>query len=413
MRYLRTVSTRRLLALISAVVVVIAAGTAMAVAAGGNGPVPPRKSLAAAIHQVLKASPVQGITARITFTNHLIGASNIQGSDPILNGASGRLWYSPAAHRLRIELQADGGDAQVVVNNGSFWIYDPSANTVYEGTLPAQAGAAHDAKAKSAHDAVPTIAAINKDLKGLTQHTNLSGALPSDVAGKATYTVKVSPKHDAGLLGDVQLAWDAAHGVPLRFAIYARGDGTPVLELKATNVSFGTVPTSDFAAAAPAGAKVVKVNVPAGTRGAAAAKADRKARGRKHAKQVTGAAAVARRLPFKLVAPRRLVGLPRQSVSLLDWSGKPAALVTYGQNLGGIAVIEQAPDATAGKAPTASQNGDHQRGLSLPTVSIDGASGQELDTALGSIVRYTRGGVAFTVIGSVPAAAADAAARAL
>ena len=46
-------------------------------------------------------------------------------------------------------------------------------------------------------------------------------------------------------------------------------------------------------------------------------------------------------------------------------------------------------------------------------MSINGATGQELDTALGTMVRFTRGGVTYTVLGSVPSAAADAAARAL
>jgi hypothetical protein len=89
--------------------------------------------------------------------------------------------------------------------------------------------------------------------------------------------------------------------------------------------------------------------------------------------------------------------------------GKPAALVTYGQNLGGIAVIEQAGD---GKAQTGNGNSG-PGGLTLPTVSINGATGQELDTALGTMVRFTRNGVAYTVVGSVPATAADAAARGL
>ena len=52
-------------------------------------------------------------------------------------------------------------------------------------------------------------------------------------------------------------------------------------------------------------------------------------------------------------------------------------------------------------------------GLNLPTVSINGATGHELDTALGSVVTFTRSGVSYTVLGSVPAAAADLAARAL
>jgi hypothetical protein len=46
-------------------------------------------------------------------------------------------------------------------------------------------------------------------------------------------------------------------------------------------------------------------------------------------------------------------------------------------------------------------------------VSINGVTGSELDTALGTMVRFTRGKVSYTVLGSVPPAAADAAARAL
>ena len=40
---------------------------------------------------------MSGISARISFTNNLIDSTDIQGSDPILTGASGRLWLSPSA----------------------------------------------------------------------------------------------------------------------------------------------------------------------------------------------------------------------------------------------------------------------------------------------------------------------------
>jgi hypothetical protein len=132
----------------------------------------------------------------------------------------------------------------------------------------------------------------------------------------------------------------------------------------------------------------------------------------RHARHVSGITAVSKRLPFALDAPKSLAGLPRRSVSLLGLSGHPAALVTYGQNLGGIAVIEQAADAGAGAAPKTSGNHDRQ-GLSLPTVSINGSTAQELDTALGTVVRFTRSGVGFTVLGSVPPVAAENAARGL
>jgi outer membrane lipoprotein-sorting protein len=399
MKFLRTVSTRRLLAMIAGLVLAAAAGTAIAVAAGGPGPLPPAKPLAQAIHQGLAAPSVSGITAQISFTNHLIDSTNIQGSDPILTGASGRLWLS-SDHRLRLELQSNNGDAQVVVSGGAFWIYDPSSNTVYTGQVPKAL-----TSTKNRAEAIPTIAQIQRDLQQVMTHVNVGGAIPSDVAGHAAYTVRVSPKHDGGLLGAAEFAWDAARGVPLRFAVYARGDNIPVLELKASDISYGRVSRSVFRISPPRGAKVVRTASPATTREPRHA-----GRERRHAK-VAGVAAVARHVQFKLLAPKTLVGLPRRSVSLLDWGGTPAALVSYGQNLGGIAVIEQ--PAKSGGSLGQSAAGDRHRGLNLPTVSINGATGQELDTALGTMVRFTRGGVTYTVLGSVPAAAADAAARAL
>jgi outer membrane lipoprotein-sorting protein len=385
----------------------IAAGTALAFAAAGSGPVPVKLPLAQAIHAGLTAPKVQGITARITFTNHLIDASNLQGTDPLLQGASGRLWLS-ADHKLRLELQSDNGDAQAVFDNGSFWVYDPTSNTVYQGTVPGSAKADKASKAHKA-DVLPSVGAIQKQLDDAMTHLNLSSAIPSDVAGQAAYTVRISPKHDGGLLGDAELAWDATHGVPLRVAIYARGDSSPVLELKATDITYGAVSASDFNVSPPLGAKVVKVATPTGT-AADHAKGKKGKKGEKGHKSVTGVAAVAKALPFKLTAPSTLVGLPRRSTTLLNWGGSPAALVTYGQNLGGIAVIEQ----TGHSSTTASSgSGSDHKGLSLPTVSVNGVSGQELDTALGTLVRFTRGGVSYIVVGSVPAAAAEAAARGL
>jgi hypothetical protein len=95
----------------------------------------------------------------------------------------------------------------------------------------------------------------------------------------------------------------------------------------------------------------------------------------------------------------------------VDAGGGKAALVTYGAGLGGIAVLEQA--APAHDPAPSGGGGGGDRGLALPKVSIGGIDGQELATALGTVVRFERGGVQYTIIGSVPPAAAEAAARAL
>jgi hypothetical protein len=413
MRFLRAASTGRLLALIGGLVVAIAAGTAIAVAATANGPVPKAKPLARAVHDALAATPVKGITADISFTNNLISSDDIPGetADPLLQGTRhGRVWLSGDG-RLRIELQGDNGDANLVVNKSSFWISDPMQNTVYEGTLPAdtvgKAGATH---ANSAHG-VPTVAEIQSQITKLMTSVDLGGVAtsdPRDVAGRPAYSVSVSPKHSGGLLGRAQLAWDSVTGVPLRVAIYARGNGTPVLALSATNIAYGQIADSDLNIQQPAGDKVVKVSS-AGMHGSAAQTARAARSQAKHA-QVRGVGAVARHVPFTMAAPTTLAGLPREGVTLLDWAGKPAALVTYGQGLGGIAVIEQSGSSQAA-AP--SMSGSGRGGLNLPAVSINGATGQELATPLGTVVRFTHGGVAYTVLGSVAPYAAETASRAL
>jgi hypothetical protein len=393
--------------MLAVVVAVIGGGTAIAVAASSGGPVPQPASLAGAIQQGLSGQKIDGITADITFTNHLIDASNLQGSDPLLQGASGRLWFSPATHQLRLELQSNNGDAQVLVSNGSFWISDPSSSTVYEGTLPAdmQTGTTGSTGTTGVtSDQLPSLASITDELNKLAQHLDFNGAAaapfsatPGDVAGQPTYSVRVTPKHDGGLLGAVQLAWDASHGVPLDVSIYASGDPNPVIELHAANVSYGPVSSGVFAISPPSGDKVVKIDTSPGS-GAAADQ---------HGKHVTGLAAVAASVPFTLKAPATAAGLPRQDVTGLDWGGKPGALITYGQGIGGIAVIERPADAGPATLPGTGSNGT---GLSLPTVSIAGVSARELATALGTGLMFTTGGVSYTVLGSVPPTAAEAAA---
>jgi hypothetical protein len=197
--------------------------------------------------------------------------------------------------------------------------------------------------------------------------------------------VTVSPKTSAGLLGSVQLAWDAARGVPLQFDLYARGDTTPVLGLQATSISYGAVAASVFAISPPAGARLVHVG---GSDNG----------GAKHPRRpVTGVTRVGSHLDFALALGRtRLVDL-----------GGPGALMVYGHGLGTIVAIEsEAPHGASTAAPAVG-------GLSLPTRTVDGASATVLATPLGTVLEFTRGGITYTVIGSITASSAQSAAEAL
>jgi hypothetical protein len=389
----------RLLVLGSVITVAAAGGAAIALGASGPS-APPAKPLDVAVHDALTAPPVAGVTARIKFTDKLIDASSLQGGSPLLKGATGRLWASKDG-RVRLELQSDGGngDVQAVIDRTSFSLYDPASRTVYRGKLPASDGEHEDA---AKDEAPPTLAAVGKAIARISRKADLSGAKAGVVAGHGAYTVRVSPKRDGGLLGGVELAWDAVRGAPLRAAVYAADAKDPVLELTATDVRFGPVAAGDLDAPPPAGAKVVDLSPPS--------KPDGGEKAGHEGKGTTGLAAVQAKAPFTVTAPDTLVGLPRGDVRLIERDGTPAVLVTYGRGLGGLAVLQTA----AAKAPEAPAAGKRDESApKLPTVDIGGRPGTELDTALGTVLRFERGGVSFVLAGSIPPTAAEAAARAL
>jgi outer membrane lipoprotein-sorting protein len=387
MRRLRTTSTRRLYAIAAAVAVLAAGGGIAQAALGGSDPRPAPKPLDRAVLDAVNAPAVAGVSARIEFTNGLLPGGSLPhgGGSPLASGAEGRLWLA-ADGDLRLELQSDAGDAQITSDGERISVYDSTSNTVYRMDAPRE-----DARPER-DDEPATLADVRRGLDRLAEAWTLSGAQPGSTGGQPSYTVRIAPKDDGGLLGAAELAWDAARGVPLRAAVYAQGQEEPVLELAATDVTYGAIAAADLEASPPADASVVEIDPPA-----------QDAHG--EPVRVRGVDAVQRRLGFELAAPDELAGLPRKAVRLVQVNGSPGALSVYGEGMGAILVFQH--DAPAKQAEG---GGD---GLELPEINIDGATGTELATPLGTIVSFSRDGVSYVVAGSVPPVAAENAARGL
>ena len=389
MRRLRTASSRHLAVLVATVVALALGAVGIAQAVGGAGE-PAPKPLDQAVLDAANAPQVDGVTARIKFTNNLLPSGSLpQGSgSPLITGATGRLWLTNDG-RARVELQSAAGDAQLATDGKTFSIYDASSNTLYKGTIPQHGG-------KDSQNAAPdkplTLDSVKQGIAELGKAWNLSGATPGNTAGQPSYTVRIAPKDDGGLLGAAELAWDAARGVPLRAAVYAQGQASPVLELAATEISYGKIAASDVTASAPAGAKVVELNPASG----------HDAQG--NPAEVHDLDAVQKQVGFTVTAPATVAGLPRKDVRMVRVGGENGALVNYGQGLGQIVVFQSKAGTSPAKAPG---------GLTLPSINIDGATGSELATALGTIVTFDRNGVSYVVAGSVPPVAAENAARGL
>jgi outer membrane lipoprotein-sorting protein len=380
---LRRLSTPRLFLLLAMLAAAIAAATVVAVAAtGGAGAAPAGEPLAQAVHDALVAPPPDGIDARVTFTNNLLPSSSLLGNftSALISGASGRLWLTNDG-RGRIELQSDAGDTQVVWDSSKLTVYDSSSNTAYEVALPATG------TADTSSQPAPSLDQISNAIAQLEQHANVSDAVPGVVANQSAYTVSVSPKENGGLFGEGQLAWAASNGVPLRVAITAKGDSTPVLELKVTDISFGSVDSADVSIAPPAGTKIVDVTPPTGS-----------SSGESSDKPVTGVDAVRAAVPFSLAAPATVGGRPLTSARLV---GK-GALLTYGDGLGALVVHE----STSGDGRLPGSLG------SLPKVTLGSVSAHELATPLGTVLAFDSGGVSYVVGGSMTSTDAEAAAKA-
>jgi outer membrane lipoprotein-sorting protein len=407
MRRLRTAPTRRLAVIIGAVAALALTAAFAQAALTGSGPVPSPKALANAVLDAFNAPEPDGLTADIHFTNSLLPSGSLPGgaASPLASGADGRLWVQKSG-KFRLELQSDRGDAQIVSDGEKVTVYDASSNTVYRATLPT---AAKDVAKPADHaDEKLTLDKIQKALDELAKTWTVSGADPTSTAGQPTYTVKISPKDDGGLLGAAQVAWDAVSGAPLRAAVYAQGQAAPVLELEATKVSYDAVPDSAVNVTPPAGAKVNDLTPDSGQGAGVGVHHDKQGANAKQDEAAPSLDAVKRALDFDLVAPAELAGLPRKEVRPVSLDGKQGALAIYGKGFGAIAVLQHKSDpATAGTA----KGGENA--LQLPEINIDGATGSELATALGTVVTFERNGVAYVVAGSVPPVAAENAARGL
>jgi outer membrane lipoprotein-sorting protein len=390
MSFVRRLSTRSLIAVAVLALLLVSGGVAIAQSALSNGSAPPAQPLDQAILSASQGQTPAGVTARIKFTNDLIGAGSLPNgmTSPLLSGATGRLWVQSGGN-FRLELQSQNGDTEISGDGTSISVLDASTNTVYSYPLTKST----DTTQSKPAEGPLTLAKIDSVLSHLGTDLSIAGATPTTVAGQGAYETTLSPKHDGGLLGGLNVAFDALTGAPLKIGITAAGSSTPVLQLEVTDITYGAVANSDVSVTPPANAKVVNVGSATQNQGS----------GTGSHTTISGLPAVQAAAGFTVTAPDTLVGLTQQDVRLVEWNGSKVALATYGKGLGAIVVAEL--PATA-KDPLSNLS-------QLPTISVNGSTGSELATALGTAISFKHGDVQTIVVGSVPAVSAESAAREL
>lgn len=182
-----------------------------------------------------------------------------------------RVWVDGPG-RQRAQLVDPWADLDVVRNGTDVWSYDSRSNTVQHATVPATSAGTSAGKSAttpgSSGTGVPDLRGATPDqlaqrvLSQVGPTTSVTLDAPAIVAGQDTYTLRITPRSTGTLVDHVQIAVDAANGMPLQVSVFARGHAAAVLRSGFTSVNFARPAGSVFAFTPPKGATVKQLTVP-------------------------------------------------------------------------------------------------------------------------------------------------------
>lgn len=182
-----------------------------------------------------------------------------------------RVWVD-GPQRQRAQLIDEWAELDVVHNGSQLWTYDSRTNTARHGTVTEQAqhgtphlspvlprtsgGTGIDPRAMTPDQLARTILAE----VGPTTAVDLT--TPVTVAGRNSYTLRITPRTTGTLIDHVLVAVDADNGMPLQVSVFARDHDDAVLQSGFTSVDFSQPAVSRFAFTPPESATVAPLPNP-------------------------------------------------------------------------------------------------------------------------------------------------------
>lgn len=165
-----------------------------------------------------------------------------------------KIWYSNPSH-LRLAVPQSLTESDVIVNGESAWYWQSTTNSVTHVLMRGGQDAREQAQIPSPVALTPqqaarqVIAAVGPTTRVTTQ-TNIT------VAGEPAYQLVLAPRSSESLVGQVRIAIDASHHVPLRVQVYSRHAASPVFQVGFSSISFVQPAAANFDFTPPPGAKV-------------------------------------------------------------------------------------------------------------------------------------------------------------
>jgi outer membrane lipoprotein-sorting protein len=184
---------------------------------------------------------------------NLGGDSSSTGLLGMLSGShTSRIWYAGPT-KQRIALLGALGEQDVFRDGRELWQWDSDTKNATHTVLPA--GAAKVPTPAETATMTPSQAA-EQALQMIDPTTAVSTDSAEMVAGRAAYTLVLSPKDAKSRVGSVRISLDGKTKVPLGVQVIARGATQPALDVSFTRIDFSTPSDDFFSFAPPPGANV-------------------------------------------------------------------------------------------------------------------------------------------------------------
>ena len=197
------------------------------------------------------------------------GAGSSDLSSMISGSHTLRLWYA-GPNRVRLSLLGTLGESDVVRNGTDLWTWSSKDKSATHRTVPPTASTAPGLTGATP---VSPQQAADEALKAITPSTSVTTDGTATVAGRSAYELLLTPGDPGSLVGSVRIAIDAKTRVPTRVQVFAKGAGSPAVEVGFTSFDPTTPSSSVFRFNPPPGTKVTQAGTTSSTGGATGGRA--------------------------------------------------------------------------------------------------------------------------------------------
>jgi len=256
----------------AAAVLVIGGGAAAGTIVASADPSLPDRSAAQLLVDI-QGAKVDGLSGTIvesadfglpSVAAGLLKSDGKSGSTDLLGLLSGsntaRVWYA-GEDKMRLALVGTQGETDVIRNGANVWLWNSTDKTANHLTIPA--GAAEQQHSLASELPQTPQEAADAALRAIDPTTDVSTTGAAKVAGRDAYELVLSPKDKSSLIGQVRLAIDAEHHIPLRVDVYAKNATSPAVRVAFQQISFAVPDAEQFTFNPPPGTKVTNSTGPA------------------------------------------------------------------------------------------------------------------------------------------------------